>query len=139
MNPLLRVLLGSGKLPDELRAALVAEQPVLLEEGLTGSVTYRRYRAPGEWASYEKKSVVGAVVVTPRRVVVWAGRFKHVDVPLNHQLLASIEVKAETPDRVSFAYDAGRTNPAKSGQVEVRLRTPQARRIAELLMTDRIG
>jgi hypothetical protein len=42
-------------------------------------------------------------------------------------------VRADRPDRVSFAYDAGATNPNRSGQVEVRLRTAQAERIARML------
>jgi hypothetical protein len=46
---------------------------------------------------------------------------------------ATIQVRADRPDRVSFAYDAGATNPNRSGQVEVRLRTAQAERIARML------
>jgi hypothetical protein len=53
---------------------------LVLEEGLTGSVTFRNYRAP-------------------------------------HQ----------------YAYNPGAANPALSGRVEVRLRTAQASRVAELL------
>ncbi len=68
----------------------------------------------------------------PRRLVVWAGRFKHIDVPLAHPLRASIEVGAESADRVRLRYDAGVTNPTRSGRVEVRLRTTQAPRVVEL-------
>jgi hypothetical protein len=58
--------------------------------------------------------------------VVWTGRSKHIDVPLNHPLRAAIEVSYDPPDRVRFAYDAAAFGPSRSGQVEVRLRTPQA-------------
>jgi hypothetical protein len=133
VNPLRRALLGSGQLPVELRAALAAEKALVLEEGLTGSVTFRNYRAPHQHTGLRKDAVSGAIAVTSQRFVVWAGRYKHIDVPHYHPLRAAIEVTAERPDRVCFAYNPGAANPALSGRVEVRLRTAQASRVAELL------
>jgi hypothetical protein len=54
-------------------------------------------------------------------------------VPLDHPLRAAIEVSLYPPDRVCFAYNAEAFGPSRSGQVEVRLRTPHAARIVELL------
>lgn len=133
MNPFLRLLLGSGRLPEQIRAELAAGGIVLLEEGLTGSVTYRRFRAPGQRANWRKQAVTGAVAVGADRLVVWAGHFRHIDVPLAHPVRAAIEVRAERPDRVCFAYDAAATSPDRSGRVEVRLRTPRAEHIVRLL------
>jgi hypothetical protein len=133
VNRFLRRFVGSGRLPDQIRAELARTDVILLEEGLAGSVTYRRYRAPGKYSSWRKEPVAGAVALTASRLVVWAGNFKHIDVPLAHPVRATIEVRADRPDRVCFAYDAGATNPNRSGRVEVRLRTPQATRIAQLL------
>jgi hypothetical protein len=65
-------------------------------------------------------------------MVVWAGGMKHIDVPHAHPVRATIEVQLETPGRVRFTYDAGATNTALSGQVDVRLHTRQAARISEL-------
>jgi hypothetical protein len=123
MGLLRRVFLGSGELPGDLRSAVAEEQPLVLEEGLAGSVTYRRFRAPGEYAGWRKDAVSGAIAVTGRRLVVWAARFKHIDVPHGHPLRAGIEVAAERPDRICIAYDAGAGKPLRSGRVEVRLRT----------------
>lgn len=133
MNPFLRAFLGSGRLPDQLRDQLTANDLVLLEEGLVGSVTYRNYRAPGRYANWKKTAAAGAVGLAGNRLVVWAGGFKHIDVPLDHPVRAAIQVSAGEPDRICFTYDAGATNPNRSGTVEVRLRTPQAPRIAALL------
>lgn len=133
MNPLRRLLLGSGRLPDELRTALAAEGVRLLDEGLPGSVTYRHYRAPGRRSNWRKEATSGAIAVSARRLVVWAERHRHIDVPLDHPLRDAIEVDVERPDRILFAYDAGAFDSARSGRVEVRLRTAQAGRIAELL------
>jgi hypothetical protein len=133
MSVLRRVLLGSGEMPGDLRSAVATEEPLVLEEGLAGSVTYRQFRAPGQFAGWRKEAVSGAIAVTGRRLVVWAGRFKHIDVPHDHPLRAGIEVIAERPDRICFAYDAGAGNPLRSGRVEVRLRTERAAHTAELL------
>jgi hypothetical protein len=134
MNPLLRILLGSGQLPPELRAAVTAEETLFLEEGLTGSVTYRDFRIPGHGrGNWRKQAASGSIAVTRQRLVVWAFRYKHIDVPHDHPVRAGIAVTAEQPDRICFAYDAGATDPSRSGKVEVRLGTPNARQIAELL------
>jgi hypothetical protein len=132
MNALRRLLLGTGKLPEPLRTQLSADDVLVLEEGLAGSVTYRNYRAPGQRIGVGKQAVSGAIAMTNTRLVVWAGRMKHIDVPRGHPLWNAIEVLAETPDRVRFTYDAGATNTALSGQVTVRLRTAQAARIAQI-------
>ncbi|MBL7491136.1 hypothetical protein I6A60_27410 [Frankia sp. AgB1.9] len=133
MNPLRRLLLGTGRLPADLRATLGAEGISFLAEGLAGSVTYRNYRAPGQRSSWRKEAVSGAIAVSSRRLVVWAGRGKHIDVPLSGPLLATLGITSEAPDRVRFGYDAGRFSSTRSGTVEVSLRTPQATRVAELL------
>jgi hypothetical protein len=133
MGPLRRLLFGSGRLPDDLRAELTGEGLVVLDEGLTGSITLRHYRAPGQRSAWKRHAVSGAIAVTGRRLVVWAGRGKNIDVPLDGALRSAVEVTSERPDRICFAYDAGRFNPSRSGRIEVRLRTTQAPQILHAL------
>jgi hypothetical protein len=135
VNALQRLLLGAGRLPEDLHASLVTGGDVVfVEEGLIGSITRRRFRAPGRYSSWQRQAVSGAIAVTGgRRVVVWAGRYKHIDVPVTHPLWATIEFTVDPPDRVCFAYDPGATDPRVSGRVEVRLKTRQAQRLAQLL------
>jgi hypothetical protein len=128
-----RVLPPSGQLPDELRAELAAGKLLMLEEGLRGSVTYRNYRAPGEYTKWSKSSAQGAIAVTSGRLVVWAGRFKHIDTPHQHPVRRGIGIFAERPFRICFRYNLGATNTAMSGTAEVRLRTDRAAEIADLL------
>lgn len=135
MNPLRKMImmLGSGRISDDLRAALAAEGPLFMEEELSGSITYRNYRAPSQYSSLRKQATVGAIAVTPQRLVVWTGRDKNIDVPLDHRLRAAINITLDKPDRICFAYDAARFSPDRSGTVEVRLRTAQAPQVADLL------
>lgn len=133
MNVLLRLLIGTGQLPEDVRSELEAEGVVVLAECLSGSLTLRSYRAPGRRAGWKRSAVSGAVVVTQRRLVVWVGGSRNIDVPLDDPRRAAVSVEAEGPDRVRFAYDAGAFHDDRSGQVEVRLRTPEAARIVEAL------
>lgn len=133
VNPVRRLLMGSGQFPPELRAALEAEGVLALDEGLPGSITYRNYRARGRYSSYRKQGVTGAAAVTGQRLVVWAARSRQIDVPLIHPSRQLIDVGLDEPDRVRFGYDAGKFSDSRSGTVEIRLRTARAGHILELL------
>ena len=130
MNPLRRLFVGPGTFAEPLRTALLAEDPVVFEEGLPAAVVYHHnYRAPGHEPGWERVATAGAVAVTPRRLVVWVRRGKHIEVPMTQPWPAGITMRRDRRDRVVFAYDAGAFSEERSGDVEVRLRT---RRAAEL-------
>jgi hypothetical protein len=129
-----RLLLGSGRLPAQLRASLVTDvEMAFLEEGLIGSVTRHNIREPGHRAAWDRQAVSGAIAVTGHgRVVVWAGWFKYIDVPVTNPLWSTIEFTSE-PDRVCFAYHPVVTHPEQSRRVEVCLKTRQAPWLSEIL------
>lgn len=130
VNPLRRLFFGPGTFAEPLRTALLAEDPVFFEEGLPAVVVYHHnYRAPGHEPGWERVASAGAVAVTPRRLVVWVRRGKHIELPMTHPWPAGITMRHDRRDRVVFAYDAGTFSEVRSGDVEVRLRT---RRAAEL-------
>ncbi|MGQ4600192.1 hypothetical protein, partial [Nocardia sp. R6R-6] len=94
------------------------------------------FRSSGRLVEWERQPVSGAIAVTAgRRVMVWAGRFKHIDVPMTHPLWATIEFSVDRPNRVCFGYDPAVTDPGQSERVEVRLKTSQVTRLA-LLVTE---
>ena len=135
MNPLRRLLLGSGRLPVQVRALLAAEGVVLLDEALSGSITYRDYRAPGTYYSLRKVAVSGAIVVTNERLVVWAARGRIVDVPLRDPLRDALMIvpTGQPPDGLTFRFDASAFSPDRSGTVEVYFRTAAAPAVRQLL------
>ena len=53
--------------------------------------------------------VSGAIAITPVRLVVWAGWFKHIDVPLNHPVLAEVEIRSDRPGQVTPLVERTRT------------------------------
>lgn len=133
MKRLRRLLFGPGQLPEDLRAALTAEGLVLLDEGLPGTITYRGRRAGGRRSSWTKDPTIGAIAVTGRRLVVWAGHSKHIDVLLADPRRTAIQISAQRRGRLCFAFDAGAFDPAHTGRVELRLRPADAARVTELL------
>jgi hypothetical protein len=60
-------------------------------------------------------------------------RGKLVDLPREDERLTQIEVEAEEPKKVLFAWEAGLFHDNRSGRVEVRLHPLQAARVVELV------
>jgi hypothetical protein len=133
VNPF-KFLLGSATMPANLRSSLEAEGITFLAEGLTGSITYRNYKAPGKRYGVAKQGTAGAIGISGQRLVVWVSRGGYVDIPLA-MVGSAVQASSDQPDRVSFKYDAGRFRPETSGQVEIRLKTPQAAQIMNLINT----
>src|SRR5215467_7005617 len=99
MNPLRRLFVGAGKLPQDLAAELVADGLLLLEQGLPGSATYRRYRAPGRYSSWYKEMITGAIGISGQRLIVWDGRIRQVDIPVSLIGPSGLLVAARRPDQ----------------------------------------
>jgi len=66
VNPF-KFLLGSATMPANLRSSLEAEGITFLAEGLTGSITYRNYRAPGKYYGIAKQGTAGAIGISGQR------------------------------------------------------------------------
>lgn len=113
-------------------AALSEEGLLILEENLRGTTTYHQYRAPGRYSSWKKEPLRASVAVTQRRLAMWSGRTKHVDVPADHPARAAVTVVAEKPDRLRIDVDTAAFHSDRSGQIVWRLRTPRAGYIADL-------
>jgi len=133
------MLLGDGRVPDELRNQLSSEGLLLLDERLTGSLTFRDYRSPTRRSGVEKIMVGGAIGISRRRVVVWISggkpsvKGKHMDVPLEDPRLRGMDIVAETPEKICLAYDPHEFRADTSGRVEVRFTTSRAAEIVVLL------
>jgi hypothetical protein len=123
--------LETAALPEPLRAALAAEGTLILAERLPGEIRYRNYRAPGTHHRRRTVPVTGIVAVTGRRLLVWAADAKQVDVPFDHPLRAAIQVTAKA-DLLHITIDAGAVHPARSGRIEIHLRTTRATDVATL-------
>lgn len=120
-----------ARLPDPLRTAVTGEGLVALAEDLTGSITYRRYRAGGLTIRRRRVAIVGAVAVSRSRLVVWTSGSKHVDVAFAQPLWLALAISTEGSSTLRISYRAESFRPDRSGRVDLRLATDRAAELAE--------
>lgn len=133
-----RLLLGSGALRPELRAALDAEGLVLIEEGLSGSVRYTKFRAPGRYSNGKVTPERMGLGISRERLVVYckSGRVKLVDTAFSNPRLHMLSVSLKDAGRVAIGVDYDRGDvPKISGQITIVMRSPNAEAIVEELRT----
>ena len=137
MGFLTRLLLGTGELRPELRSALEAEGLVLIEEGLGGSVRYRHFKAPGKRFHGKVTGERIGLGISQKRVVAYcrSGRGKLIDTEWSNPKLGMVDVSLVDGDKVAILvdYDKQTDVPDVSGQLTIRMRTPNAPRIVEEL------
>ena len=126
---------GPGHLPAEVRDQLTAEGLRVLTEDLAGSMTYRRYRAPGQRIHRRTIGIRGAVAVSQRRLLVWAAGAKRVDMPFVNPLWDAVEVSVDHEDWLHITIDVGAFHHDRSGRIAWRLHTREATTIAGMLAT----
>ena len=132
MGFLAKLLLGNGTLRPALRAELEAEGLVLVAEGLSGSLRYSNFKAPGKRFHGKIVWVRIAIGVSRERVVAYSssGRAKLVDTPYDSPRWAMVEV-AHEEERVEFRVDYDKQDdPRFGGRLTIRAETAEARRIA---------
>jgi len=145
MGPLGRLFLGTGELPAEVRDELEAEGLVLLEEGLSGSVRYRKFRAPGRRFNRKVTPVRIGVGVSEGRLAGYcaSGRGKLIDSRWDSPQLAALDVSFDGGDKVDFHIDYSRMSAAEAdevcGEVTIRVKTPKAAELAETVQARLAG
>ena len=135
MDPLIKRilcrLLGFGKLPKVVKAALKAEGIRILEERVRVSITYRNFRASGKFFPWKRRISLGAVAVTTRRLMAYAGRIRLVNVTFDVPSIGKLDITVECPNCLCIVFGPSDFNPGQSGQIECRFHTPQAEHIAK--------
>lgn len=138
---LAKLLLGDGKLDPKVRAALESEGLVLVEEGLRGSVRYRRFRAPGRRHHGKVTGERIALAISAERLVVYcrSGSTALIDSSFTNPRWSAMDVALEGTDSVSIRIDYDRAGlPNISGEITIVARTPKAATIVDQLRT-RLG
>ena len=128
---ILCLLLGLGELPKAVKAALRAEGIRILEEGVRVSVIYRNFRASGKFFAWKHRVSFGAIAVTTRRLMAYAGCIRLVNVMFNDPSISKLDISVECPNCLCIVFDPSDFNPSQSGQIECRFYTPQAEHIAK--------
>lgn len=128
--------LGNGKLDPKVRAALESEGLVLVEEGLRGSVRYRRFRAPGRRHHGKVTGERIALAITEERFVVYcrSGSTALIDSSFANPRLSVVDVALQGIDSVSIRIDYDRADlPKVSGEITIVVSSPNAATIVDQL------
>ncbi len=132
-----QIFLGTGELPTAIRSELESECLVLAEEGLSGSVRYSNFKAPGKRFNGKVTPVRIGVGVSEVRIVAFcaSGRGKLMNSRWDSTQLAALDVSFDGRKTVDFHIDYSRLPAVDaggvSGEVTIRVRTQEAARLAE--------
>jgi hypothetical protein len=110
-----------GTMPEDVRAELEAEGLELIEERITGRVTYRGYSAAGQRPTTGDQDVLAAFALTPKRLALRATLGVSLDAPPG-----PVTSSVREDGVLVLTYEAGDIFPSRSGSVEVALEIPQA-------------
>ena len=130
---LLHRLFGLGKIPKRFLPDLEQEGIVLLDEGISGSVTFRNFRAPGRRHSWRRNWFTGSLVLTGRRFAAFAFFKPIINVPLSDDRLNELRCSLKGEATLCVHFDPSAFHEGWSGSMECRLSTPQARLFLEQL------
>jgi hypothetical protein len=126
-------LFGLGRIPAQVKTQLESEWVVLQDEGIGGSVTYRNFHRPGEYASWSREYYVAALIVTRTRVLALAFSKPIIDVSFADNRFQSLDFALEKADLLRVAFDASLFHADWSGTIEYRFRTSQAQAFLDVL------
>ncbi len=124
---LLYRLFGVGGLPREVEEQIEREGVVLRDEGIRGSVTFRRYRAPGRYHGWKRSGFSGSLVLTRRHFLAFKYSRPIIGVAWDDERFAALDVRLENDETMCVSFEASVFQENASGDVEVRLSTPLAR------------
>ena len=128
--------LGDGRFDPGLWAVFEGEGLVHIEEGLRGSVRYRRFKAPGRRHHGKVTGERIGLAISKERFVVYcrSGSTKLIDAPFSDPRLGILDVSVEGNDTVSLRLDYDRAGvPKVSGEIRIVVRTSNAATIVEQL------
>lgn len=126
-----------GRLPKGIAKILQGEGIVLLDEGIPGSVTLRKFRAPGRIHAYKKTLFAGSLVVTELRFAAFAFSRPVVNVPLDDPRLNLLDITVDHRNRLIVKFDAHSFHEKWKGTVECRFACSVAHMFVERLSGSR--
>ena len=124
---LLHRLFGFGKIPKKFANTLSGEGMILIEEGIGGSITLKKFKAPGRRHSWKRNWFTGSLVLTEKTFAGFSFFRPVIFVPFSDKRFSVLNCGIEKGTTLLVGYDASHFNEKWSGEVECRFKTSQAR------------
>ena len=122
-----------GKLPRKYAPTLRGEGIILIDEGIGGSITFKRFRAPGRRHSLKRSWFTGCLVLTEKTFAAFTWMRPLIFVPRADNRLSQLRRSLEGGGTLLISYDASLFNEKWSGTVECWFKTAQAQLFLEQL------
>ena len=126
---LLYRLFGLGGIPQGAVDQIEKEGVVLQDEGIGGSVTFKRFRAPGKHYGWRRNWFSGSVVLTRKHFLAFKYSQPIIGVSWCDEKFKELNVWLEDENTLCVGFEASTFQEDASGEVEVRLSTPLAREL----------
>ncbi|RUM86971.1 MAG: hypothetical protein DSZ23_06430 [Thermodesulfatator sp.] len=125
-----------GKFPDS--DALKATGPVIMDEGIKITVTFKNYRSTGKFFYRKRNWYSGSVAITAERFLVFIFSKKVLDISLQDPRFEKMDVYMEGKNCLVIGFDASLFQRLDSGRVEYRLFSPLAGQMFRQLSNPRL-
>ena len=124
---------GIGRIPRDALDQIEREGVVLQEEGIGGSITFLKFRAPGRYNGWKRKWFSGSIVLTREHFLAFSFSKPLIGVAWNHEKLGALNCSVPSENKLLVEFDASTFNDDWSGQIEVRFSTSLAAQFLETI------
>ncbi len=118
-------LFGWGKIPEAMLPLLKEEGIVLGEEGLSGTVYFKNFRAPGKRYYRRVSWFTGSIVLTKIRLVAGSYSKPIINVPVDDDSFHALHFLLKDEKTLTVKFDSSVFNEQWSGDIEYRLKVSQ--------------
>ena len=122
-----------GKFPKNARDQIQQEGILLQDEGIGGSVTFFKFRAPGKSYGWKRSWFSGSIVLTQEHFLAFQYSKPIIGVSWDNDKIKKLNCYLENENTLGIEFEASTFNDNWSGNIEVRFSTPLARSFLEII------
>jgi hypothetical protein len=122
-----------GAVPADAVPHIQREGVLLQDEGIGGSVTYRKYRSAGRYHGWSRKWFSGSIVMTREHFLAFRFSKQVIGVSWKHEKLAALRCALEGDNGLCVNFEASDFADDCSGEVNVRFTTHLAREFLQII------
>lgn len=130
---LLYRLFKIGRVPPGAVRQIQREGVVLQDEGISGSVTFRQFRAPGKYFRWRRTWFSGSIVLTREHFLAFRYSKPIIGVAWTDDKMTALRCSLDDENTLCIGFEASTFHPDSSGEIEVRFTTPMARALLETI------
>jgi len=128
---LLYRLFKAGAIPKDVLSRIQKEGVELRDEGIAGSVTFRKFRAPGKYYGWRRNWFSGSIVLTRKHFLAFRYSKPIIGVAWDDQRIKQLNCYVKNKQTLCIEFDASTINEDWSGDMEIKFSTRHARSFLE--------